>query len=210
MNKIIKILILSDLALIAGYGFYLPIFAIFIANQIEGGDVRVAGFVSAIYWIVYSFVVIPFGRYLDKNHGDKDDLWFIVIGNMISALAVFSYIFAYLPWHTYVLQAVYAFGLGMNMPAFTALFTRHIDKGKEAFDWGVRGALIGLGTGVSGALGGIIADKWGFDTLFLSVSIFIAVSSLLPLLIRRDIIPKSSKKLKIVVAKGVQPAQTKE
>lgn len=51
-----------------------------------------AGFAAAIYWIVKSMVVIPFGRYLDKNHGEKDDLWFVSIGNLLAVLAVFGYV----------------------------------------------------------------------------------------------------------------------
>ncbi|MCK4781794.1 MFS transporter [Candidatus Parcubacteria bacterium] len=186
-NKIIKILILSDVALIGGLGFVVPIFAIFLTNNIQGGNIQVAGFAASIYWIVNSLVLIPFGKYLDKNHGEEDDLYFIIIGNILAALAVFGYIFSYLPWHIYCLQAVYALGMGMNIPGYTAIFTRHIDKGKEAFDWSVRGALIGIGTGISGALGGMIAHNFGFETLFIGVTIFILISALLPLLILKNL-----------------------
>ena len=99
INKVIKILILSDVALISGFGFITPIFAIFLTDRIEGGNVEVAGYAAAIYWIVMSLVVIPLGRYLDKNHGEKDDLWFIIIGRFsnlwlsffLSALAYLSF-----------------------------------------------------------------------------------------------------------------------
>lgn len=187
MNKVIKILILSDVALIAGIGFVTPIFAIFLTSQIQGGNVKVAGYAAAIYWIVMSLVVIPFGRYLDRNHGEKDDLWFIIIGNLLAALAIFGYIFAYLPWHIYLLQVVYALGMGMNIPGFTAIFTRHIDKGQEALDWSVRAALIGIGAGLAGALGGIVAHKFGFQVLFTGVGIFVLLSAFLPFLIVRKI-----------------------
>lgn len=49
INKIIKVLILSDIALLTGIGFIAPIFAIFIADNIYGGDVRVVGFATSIY-----------------------------------------------------------------------------------------------------------------------------------------------------------------
>ena len=63
--------------------------------------------------------------------------------------------------------------MGMNIPGFTAIFTRHIDKGKEAFDWSVRAALIGMGSGIAGALGGIIAHKFGFNVLFTGIGVLI-------------------------------------
>lgn len=187
MNKIIKILILSDLALISGFGFINPIFAIFLTQRITGGDVEVAGYAAAIYWITMSLVVIPFGRFLDKNHGEKDDIWFIVVGNLLAAFVVFAYIFSYLPWHIYLLEIIYAIGMGMNISGYTGMFTRHIDRGKESFDWSVRAALAGMGAGITGALGGIIANYFGFNVLFAGVGIFVLLSAFLPFLIMKFI-----------------------
>ncbi|NCO44892.1 MFS transporter [Candidatus Wolfebacteria bacterium] len=190
INKVIKFLILSDVALLSGLGFVAPIFAIFLTENIKGGNIEVAGFAAAIYWIVQSVVIIPFGRYLDKNYGEKDDLWFIIVGNLLAALVVFSYVFARLPWHIYFLQGIYALGMGMNIPGYTAIFTRHIDKNKEAFDWSVRAALVGIGAGLAGALGGIIAHNFGFNILFVGVEIFILLGAFLPLLILREMKPR--------------------
>jgi len=210
INKVIKFLILSDVALLTGLGFIAPIFAIFLTENIKGGNIEVAGFAAAIYWIVKSIVIIPFGRYLDKNHGEKDDLLFIIIGNLLAALAVFGYIFSRLPWHIYFLQGIYALGMGMNIPGYTAIFTRHIDKGREAFDWSVRGALIGVGTGVAGALGGIVASRFGFNILFIAVGIFILLSAFLPFLISKEIRTKDKKMPVVPEIKTIQPPAPKE
>jgi MFS family permease len=210
INRVIKILILSDVALLTGLGFVVPIFAIFLTENIQGGNVEVAGFAAAIYWIVNSLVIIPFGKYLDKNHGEKDDLWFVIIGNLLAAGVVFGYIFSRLPWHIYLLQAIYAIGMGMNIPGYTAIFTRHIDKGKEAFDWSVRGALIGVGTGVAGALGGMVAHKFGFNILFIGVGIFILLSAFLPLLVSKEMMSKDKKISKVPKRKVIQLPAPKE
>jgi len=209
INKVIKVLILSDFYLIIGDGLVAPIFAIFLTGQIQGGDIKVVGYAAAIYWIVKSLLVIPFGRYLDKNHGEKDDFWFIVVGNFLAALAVFGYVFSRLPWHIYSLQVVYAIGMAMNVPAYTAIFTRHIDKGCEAFDWSVRSALMGLGAGAAGAIGAIVADQFGFAALFVGTGLFIIASAFLPFLMFKEIVPKTKKPSKIIVAKGIQPPRPK-
>jgi len=204
VNKVIKILILSDLALITGMGFVAPIFAIFLTNNIKGGTIEVVGFAAAIYWIVEALILIPSGKYLDKNHGEKDDLLFIVIGNFLAASAVFGYIFSRLPWHIYFLQGIYAMGMGMNIPGYTAIFTRHVDKGREAFSWGLRGASVGVGAGIAGALGGVIAYRFGFNTLFIGVIIFIVLSAFLPLLVLKGIRPKDGTMPKIPEIKTIQ------
>lgn len=201
MNKIIKFLILSDVALISGFGFVKPIFAVFVTDRIQGGNIEVVGYAAAIYWIGMSLVVVPFGRYLDKNHGEKDDFWFIVLGNLLAASAVLGYIFSYLPWHIYGLQALYAFGMGMNIAAYSAIFTRHIDKGREAFDWSSRAAFIGFAAGITGALGGIIANRFGFNILFIGILIFVLVSALLPFFVYDRVCPKDKKLPRIPIIK---------
>ncbi|MDP2664226.1 MAG: hypothetical protein Q8P08_02215, partial [bacterium] len=152
INKVIRIMIASDVALLTGFGFVTPIFAIFITQKITMGDTaqaaQVAGFAMAIYWGVKSLFQIPFGKYLDKNHGEKDDLYFVVIGNILAAVAAFGFIFSFLPWHIFLLQGLYSLGMAMNIPAWTAIFTRHIDRGKEAFEWATRSTAIGIGAGI--------------------------------------------------------------
>ena len=194
INKVIRILIFSDVLFLTGFGFFTPIFAIFIAQRITTGNIaeaaKIAGFSMGIYWGVKSILQIPFGRYLDKIKGDKDDLWFIVIGNVSVAFAIFGYIFCSLPWHIYLCQGVYSVGMAMNIPGWCAIFTRHIDKGKEAFEWSTRSTLIGLGAATSGVLGGIIAAKFGFNILFFGAGVFALASALLPFSVFKILIPK--------------------
>lgn len=204
INKVIKTLILSDVALITGLGFVSPIFAVFLTDNIKGGNIEVVGFAAAVYWIVECIVVIPFGKFLDRTNSEKIDLLFIVIGNFLSALAVLGYIFSRLPWHIYLLEGIFAVGMGMNIPGYNAIFTRHIDKGKESFSWSSRSASVAAGSGVAGALGGIIANNFGFNTLFVGVIIFILFSSLLPFLILKEM------RFKNGIAPGISEIKTKQ
>jgi len=204
INRVIKILIFSDVLLLTGVGFISPIFAIFITDRIQGGNIQVVGFAAAVYWIVKSVLQIPFGKYLDKVKGERDDLWFVVIGNILAAIAVFGYIFSFLPWHVYLCQGIYSLGMAMNIPGWCAIFTRHIDKGKEAFEWSTRSTFIGFGAGIAGALGGIIAAKFGFNVLFTGVGIFTLASALLPFLIYKDIFSRNHFLSRAPEAKGLQ------
>jgi len=204
LNKVIKILILSDVALLTGLGFVTPVFAIFLTDNIEGGTVEVAGFAAAIYWIINSLTMIPIGRHLDKRLGEKDDLWFVILGNFLAVLSVIGYIYSNLPWHIYLCQGIYGLGMAMNIPAYTAIFSRHIERGKEAFPWGVRGALTGIGSSIAGALGGIIAYNFGFSNLFIGVIIFLILSSLLPFLISKQMLPRTGIIPKIQEVKSIE------
>ena len=203
INKIIKVLTFSDLFLLTGFGFLSPIFAIFITERIQGGNAEVAGFSMAIYLITQSLVQIPFGRYLDRHQGEKDDLLFVMIGFLFASFVAFAYIFVSMPWHIYVLQAIYGLGMAMNIAGWPAIFTRHIDKGREAFEWSTRSTLVGVGAGISGALGGIIITEFGFEILFISIGIFGLIGAFLPILIWNDVISVKRIKSKIKTTKNI-------
>lgn len=187
LNKVIKYLILSDLVFYTGWGLVTPIFAIFIVNNIQGGTILVASIASAIFWILKSILRIPFGIFLDSHKGEGDDYFFVVIGLLIASLIPFGYIFANLPWNIYVLQAIYAIGMAMSLSGWSAIFTRHIDKGKESTEWGVSATAYGIGAGVAAVVGGWAVTQFGFNPVFIIVGIMGLIGVALLLFIKKQI-----------------------
>lgn len=191
INKVIKTLIVSDFFLNSGWGLLSPVFAIFLVQQIATGSLtegaKIAGFASLIYWIVKSSLQIPIGQYLDKKYGEKDDFWFMVVGTFFTGLTPFGYLISSLTWHIYGFQVLHAFGMAMVIPSWSAIFTRHIDRGKEAFEWSIRSTSLGFGAGISGAIGGILAAIFGFKVIFVLVGAFTMLSVALLLLIQKEI-----------------------
>ena len=186
-NKIIRYLVLSDLVFYAGWGLITPIFAIFIVNNIQGGTILIAGIASSIYWVLKSVLRVPIGVFLDSHKGEKDDYFFLVFGLLIAALVPFGYIFSKLPWHIYALQAIYAIGMAMSVSGWAAIFTRHIDKGKESTEWGLDSASYGIGMGVAALAGGLAVTKFGFNPVFIAVGIMGLIGVVLLLSIRNNI-----------------------
>jgi len=193
INKIVKVMVFSDLSLLFGWGLINPILAIYIVGSIKGGDARVAGIAIGIYWLAKSILQIPIARYLDENHGEKDDYYALIGGTLLASFSPLGFIFATLPWHMYALQGLHALGMAMAIPSWSGIFTRHIEKGKEAFCWGLDSSALGFGAGVAGILGGATAEIFGFIPLFIGASVLGIIAALLFLLIRKDILPKVSK-----------------
>lgn len=190
INKIVGVLIFSDFFLNLGWGLLSPIFAIFILENIAKDPSRaaeIAGFSALFYWITKSFLEIPIGRYLDEKHGEKDDFWFMTIGLFVVALVPIGYLFATEPWHIYLFQILHAIGMAMALPSWLAIFTRHIDKGKEAFEWSMETTSIGAGAGIAGGVGGVIASILGFKILFIFVSILTLVAAILLLFVKNHV-----------------------
>lgn len=188
INKVVKILIISDFFLLSAWGLIIPILAIFVIEQIKGGNIEVVGISVGIYWILKSLIQVPIGKYLDRNHGEKDDYYFMIFGTFLASLVPLGFIFVSLPWHLYVLQAIHALGMAMAIPSWGGIFVRHMDKGKEAMIWGLDSSFIGIGAGIAGIVGGVVAKSFGFTPIFIGVSILGMISTAIFFLIKEDII----------------------
>ncbi len=190
INKVIKFLIFSDFLLQSGWGLIGPIFAIFLTKQIQGGSLEMVGFVAAAYWLTKSIIQPFIAKRLDRNHGEKDDFYFLVAGMYIANLIPLGYIFSSQPWHIFTLEFIRGLSMACVVPTWAAIFTRHIDKGKEAFSWSLESTGIGFAAGIAGAFGGILASLIGFKAVFVLVSIFGLLSSSALLLIRHNVFLK--------------------
>jgi len=187
INKIVLVLIKADFWFFSALGFVAPIFAVFLTDKLKDGSLEVAGFATAIYWIGRSIFEIPIGKFLDKIRGEKDDLLVLIAGYFIVALIHFGYTFATLSWHIYILEVFYALAMAMAMPGWSAIFTRHIDKGREGFEWSVEHVTYSVGMGITGAVGGVFAMRYGFNTVFVIAGIIAIIGALSPLLIYKDV-----------------------
>lgn len=171
VNHVIKTLILSDFYFNMGLGLFGPIFAIFVTGQIEGGSIEVVGFAAGITQLVKVILQIPIARYLDKNHGEYDDFYSMILGGALISLAPFLYIFATTASHIYLIQASYGVGLAFLVPPWYAIFSRHLDKLHENIEWSFESVAIGIAAASSAAIGGIVANRFGFQTVFIVAGI---------------------------------------
>lgn len=194
INSIVKTLIMSDFFLNLGWGLLSPIFALFVLEKITINDpakaAEVAGFAALSYWISKSCIEIPIGRFLDKTPGEKDDFWFMILGLFIVGITPLGYLMSTEPWHIYFFQVVHAVGMAMTLPSWLAIFTRHIDKGKEAFEWSMETTSISMGAGIAGGLGGVVASVFGFKILFVFVAVLTFFAATLLILIKGNIYPR--------------------
>ncbi len=190
INRVIRTLIASDFLLQSGWGLIGPIFAIFLTKQIQGGSLEMVGFIAATYWIAKS-VVQPFiAHFLDVKRGERDDFRFLISGMYLANLIPLGYAFSTQPWHIFTLEIIHGLAMACVVPSWAGIFTRHIDKGWEAFSWSIESTGIGFAAAFAAAFGGVLATFLGFKVVFVMVSIFGLISSSVLLLIRHQIFPK--------------------
>jgi len=190
LNKVIRILITSDFFLQSGWGLIGPIFAIFLTRQIQGGSLETVGFIAATYWLIKSIAQPFIARFLDVKKGEKDDFNFLVTGMYIANLIPLGYLFSTQIWHIFILEFIRGLAMACVVPSWAAIFTRHIDRGWEAFSWGIESTSIGLAAAFAAAFGGVLASILGFKIVFILVTILGLISSSVLFLIRNQIFPR--------------------
>jgi MFS family permease len=165
MNRTMKLLMLSDIFVLTGFGLIQPILAIYINNGgVTGGSMLSAGLASALFLFTKSMVQLPFGRYVD-NQPSKTK-W-LIVGTMLMALVPVIYVTAHSIYQVYMAEMIYGLGSGLAYPTWLGLWSANLDKGSESFQWSVYSTSTGLGTAATGAAGAAVASLVGFSATFI-------------------------------------------
>lgn len=165
MNAVIRFMIVSDIVWVSSTALLGPIFALFIADFIEGGNAAVAGIAASVYLITKSVVQIPAASIIDAIRGEKDDFWIMVIGSFAAALVPLLYLAITTPIQLYIVQFIYGVIIAFTFPSYMAIFTRHIDKNKEGTEWGIYFTLTDFGSAIAASIGGLLVAAIGFKAL---------------------------------------------
>ncbi len=170
-NRIIAKIILINFSLYASWGFVMPIFAIYVVNQINSGTVEALGIAIGLYWGTKAFFQ-PFLAYrIDSVRGEKDDVIYLLTGVIIISIIPLFFILANEMWHVFILMMIKGLGMAMVVPVIDGVFTRHIKKNWESFMWSLDSTSISFAHAFSAIFGGLIAGFFGFKILFVLVSI---------------------------------------
>lgn len=180
VNTIVKAYIMSDSLLWSAWNFVTPIFAIFVVNDLNGGNVQTASLGFSTYLLFRVIFDLFSGRFLLKS-SDKRKMTMAVAGMLCISIAYLGFAFTKEVTLMFFFYAVAGVGLGIATPAKNALFSLHLDKNKETAEWGVADAVIFSGMAIASTIGGIIAKFFGFQTLFL-LAFFINLFATLPYL----------------------------
>jgi len=103
-------------------------------------------------------------------------LAFTLVGMSLVGIAFLGFAFAANVPMLFIFYSIAGFGMGISAPPKNTLFSTHLDKHSETTEWGVYDAAVFVGIAISTAIGGFIANTYGFSILFFISSIFIFLS----------------------------------
>lgn len=198
-NRVILTMVVIEFFMNGAFAIIGPFFAIFVTQDIIGGDAKVVGFSAAIYWIVKSIFQLPISRWLDRTDGERDEFWALFVSYLLSALVPIIYFFSSLPSHIYLAQGLLGFLFAWAVPAWYSLFTRHLDKFRISFEWSLYSVVsVGISTALAAAGAGLLVDRFGFRIIFILASAIIIASALSYLNVRKHLYPRRESLEKVI------------
>ncbi|OPY54538.1 MAG: regulatory protein UhpC [Methanosaeta sp. PtaU1.Bin112] len=183
MNRTMKLLLLSDIFVLTGFGLIQPILAIYINDgSVTGGTMLTAGMASALFMLTKSLVQLPFGHYVDRQ--DSKERW-LVLGTLLMAAVPLIYLSASSIYQVYLAEVIYGLGSGLAYPTWLGLWSVNLDRGRESFQWSVYHTSTGVGAAATGAAGAAVASHMGFSATFLLAGLLCILGCLVLLVLER-------------------------
>jgi MFS family permease len=201
INNAIKTLLAFIFIFNVSAGLYLPIIAIYITENIVGGTLIVVGISTAVYSISKSVIQVLIARGLDKKSKETSDFMFLMTGIILAVFYSLGYLLIQNHVQLYLLQIIIGIADACIMAAYYAIFSHHIDKNSQGFEWSLFSTVgLTLSTALGGIFSGYIALKYGFSFLFILSAVLNLVAAILLLSLfpyvknfRKDIHYKNTK-----------------
>lgn len=183
INKPIKILLATNGLIMFAGAMLGPIYAIFVERI--GGDLLDASLTGGFFALAAGLTSLISGKYADKI---RENEMIIVYGYLLIGISFFMFIFVSSIYMLFVLQVIIGFAEAMYSPAFDAIYSKNLKKRNEGKGWGAWESL-NYFTAAGGAfIGGLIASYFGFDVLFVAMSVLTIVSGLYILFLPRKML----------------------
>lgn len=187
MNKTLKLLIISDIFVLSGFGMIAPILAIFINDNLVGGSIFSAGLASTIFLITHASLQLLFSY----KFNPKDRLWMLKVGTALIMVVPLGYIFSTNIYHIYIMEFIYGIGAAFAYPTWSSLFTSHLESGKRGFQYSIYSSGVGIGTALTAAIGAWLAEKIGFKPVFIITGIMTLVGLLILFKLNKNVLRKT-------------------
>lgn len=165
MNPIVRGFIVSETAFWSGYNVIAPIFAVYVADRISGGSIEAAGTAITVNLLSRVVLELMVARKLNRSD-DGTKFVYALWGTALVAFSYFGFVWVTNFTEVLFLQIISGIGFAVASPAKYALFSEHLDKGKESSEWGIYDAITLGGMALTAGIGGYVAQEYGFNLLF--------------------------------------------
>lgn len=172
-NQTLKILYIYNGIFVFAMSLLGPLYAIFV-SKIDNDVLAISWSTAAtiVSSTVFTFLI---SKIPDRN---QDERLMLMVGYMARSLGWLLFVFVDNLWQIILIQILLGFGEGIATPAFQSMFAEHLDKNHHISDYSYW-QLIANGCMIAAVIiGGLIVKYYGFNSLFISMSILAFISYL--------------------------------
>jgi MFS family permease len=149
-----------------------PIYAVFVSEV--GGDILDASFAYGVFAAAAGIASLVVGRISDRL--SKKGV--IITGYLLMAVGFLAYTQVSTVKELLLIQILIGVGEAIYSPAFDALYSKNLDHGKGASEWGAWESLNYFSITIGAIGGGLIVKYFGLDAMFMSMSLLAFMSVL--------------------------------
>lgn len=171
LNYSLKILFLANGIFSFAGSMLGPLFAVFVENF----DKNILS--VSLTWATFLFSATVF-TYVISLVGDKikEKEYLLMAGFLVRAVVWGGLTMINSLWLLAAAQILLGLGEALGSPAFDSIFAEHLDRNKHVREFSDWKLIYNLTMAAGTILGGLLAVKFGFNALFLTMS-FLAISS---------------------------------
>lgn len=171
VNRVIKLLVVSDFVLYFSIGLFSPIFAVFVLDKVQGSTLEVVGLATTVHWLARILTTVPLSRFMDVTKGERDEFYFMIFGTLLISIVPLFYLGVTQAWHIYLIQFILGVAGSMATPAWRILFTNHLDHGETGYEWSLEDIAAGVAVAISAYVGAYVASNYGFDIVLYALAV---------------------------------------
>ena len=158
MNKVTLLLTLSDVFTWGAFVVISSLSGIYLSDKLGVNTVQFVGIGTAIYFFTRGIFQIPIGNLTDKIKKDNDEILMLTIGVILMGFPYMLYPLITQPWHYFLLQFIFGFGVSLNVVNWRKLFALNIREGMEGKEYATYDFILSVSTAVISLILGIVAN----------------------------------------------------
>jgi len=179
VNKIVWFLTLSDIFTWGVYTIISGFIGLYISKKIGSNVEIVLGIGIGLFYLAKGIFQIPIGIITDKIKKDKDDILFLLIGNLMMGLPYLYFPSITNSFEYYILQFIIGTGAAMNLVNWRKIFAKNLSVGNEGLEYGLYDTIMSFSMIFLSVLAGVVSNLSDshFDLIVVIVGIFMISST---------------------------------
>ncbi len=182
INKTLGAMLVVSGFYMFAFGMFSPLYALFVEEV--GGDITTASNAWAVFLLTSGFLTFLTGKW---ENGLKNKTVGIAMAQFVAAAGYMTYYFANEVAMLYMAQILLGIAAAFFWPAFHSIYSGHIDKHNAPKQWSFYDALAYLVPAISAVLGGWIVKNYGFDEIFIIMTVLSVICGLYILLLPKKL-----------------------